>query len=141
MLLWGSGRPAGACMALWALLPTSSVEHAVPCAHQLLQSPSQRSLHNAPIFRLLLKVAVNGTHQCDFLNFCGGSGPQHSADLCLATQEVCRILSTQTTWCHDTPSCVCTGSIRQNPVGRQSRCQMPPIPTSGLHLIAFAVPS
>ena len=26
---------------------------------------SQRSLHNAPIFRLLLKVAVNGTHQCD----------------------------------------------------------------------------
>ena len=38
---------------------------------------SQRSLHNAPIFRLLLKVAVNGTHQCDFLNFCGGSGSQH----------------------------------------------------------------
>ena len=32
---------------------------------------SQRSLHNAPIFRLLLKVAVNGTHQCDFPNFCG----------------------------------------------------------------------
>ena len=26
---------------------------------------SQRSLHNAPIFRRLLKVAVNGTHQCD----------------------------------------------------------------------------
>ena len=39
-------------------------------------SASQRSLHNAPIFRLLLKVAVNGTHQCDFLNFCGGLGPQ-----------------------------------------------------------------
>jgi len=38
---------------------------------------SQRSLHNAPIFRLLLKVAVNGTHQCDFLNFCGGFGSQH----------------------------------------------------------------
>ena len=34
--------------------------------------PSQRSLHNAPIFRLLLKVAVKGTHQCDLLNFCGG---------------------------------------------------------------------
>ena len=32
---------------------------------------SQRSLHNAPIFRLLLKVAVNGTHQCGFFNFCG----------------------------------------------------------------------
>ena len=37
---------------------------------------SQRSLHNAPIFRLLLKVAVNGTHQCDFQNFCGALGPQ-----------------------------------------------------------------
>ena len=34
---------------------------------------SQRSLHNAPIFRLLLKVAVNGTHQCDLLNFCGAA--------------------------------------------------------------------
>ena len=42
----------------------------------LHQCVSQRSLHNAPIFRLLLKVAVNGTHQCDFLNFCGGLGPQ-----------------------------------------------------------------
>ena len=30
---------------------------------------SQRSLQDAPIFRLLLKVAVKGTHQCDFLNF------------------------------------------------------------------------
>ena len=30
---------------------------------------SQRSPHNAPIFRLLLKVAVNGTHQCELLNF------------------------------------------------------------------------
>ena len=36
---------------------------------QFLFFTSQRSLHNAPIFRLLLKVAVNGTHQCDFLNF------------------------------------------------------------------------
>ena len=42
-------------------------------AHLLL---SQRSLHDAPIFRLLLKVAVNGTHQCDFLNFCGALGLQ-----------------------------------------------------------------
>ena len=32
---------------------------------------SQCSLHNASIFRLLLKVAVNGTHQCESLNFCG----------------------------------------------------------------------
>ena len=38
---------------------------------------SQRSLHNAPIFRLLLKVAVNGTHQCDFSNFCGAWSSNH----------------------------------------------------------------
>ena len=49
---------------------------------------SQRSLHNAPIFRLLLKVAVNGTHQCDFQNFWGTLGSQlmlfmwHLADHC-----------------------------------------------------------
>ena len=36
---------------------------------------SQCSLHNAPIFRLLLKVAVNGTHQCESLNFCGAFCP------------------------------------------------------------------
>jgi hypothetical protein len=39
-------------------------------------SISQRSLQDAPIFRLLLKVAVKGTHQCDFINFCGGVTPQ-----------------------------------------------------------------
>ena len=31
-------------------------------------SISQRSLHNTPIVRLLLQVAVHGAHQCDFLN-------------------------------------------------------------------------
>ena len=36
---------------------------------------SQRSLQDAPIFRLLLKVAVKGTHQCDFENFCGACAP------------------------------------------------------------------
>tara|TARA_B100000683_G_C12209389_1_gene440097 strand:- start:129 stop:425 length:297 start_codon:yes stop_codon:yes gene_type:complete len=36
---------------------------------------SQRSLHNEPIFRLLLKVAVKGTQQCEFLNFCGVYSP------------------------------------------------------------------
>ena len=48
--------------------------------------PSQRFLHDAPIFRLLLKVAVNGTHQCDFLNFCGALGPNKSgtaAQVCI----------------------------------------------------------
>ena len=39
---------------------------------------SQCSLHNVPIFRLLLKVAVNGTHQCESLNFCGASCPNFS---------------------------------------------------------------
>ena len=40
---------------------------------------SQRSLHSAPIFRLLLKVAVNGTHQCDSHNFWGAlSSNKHS---------------------------------------------------------------
>ena len=48
------------------------------CPFEAFQSlPSQRSLHNAPIFRLLLKVAVKGTHQCDFMNFCGTLGSQH----------------------------------------------------------------
>ena len=37
--------------------------------HKFRQVASQRSLHNAPIFRLLLKVAVNGTHQCDSIEF------------------------------------------------------------------------
>ena len=32
---------------------------------------SQRSLHSAPIFRLVLKVAGNGTHQRDSHNFWG----------------------------------------------------------------------
>ena len=43
---------------------------------------SQRSLQDAPIFRLLLKVAVKGTHQCDFTNFWGSPGlPTTSAPL------------------------------------------------------------
>ena len=47
---------------------------------------SQRSLHNAPIFRLLLKVAVKGTHQCDFFNFCGASGPNKQIRMQRITQ-------------------------------------------------------
>ena len=39
---------------------------------------SQRSLQSAPIFRLLLKVAVKGTHQCDFTNFWGAFELQHN---------------------------------------------------------------
>ena len=50
------------------------VGHAVVCAcskHIRVMQWLQRSLHSAPIFRLLLKVAVNGTHQCDSHNFWG----------------------------------------------------------------------
>ena len=47
----------------------------LPNSKGLGNRPSQRSLHNAPIFRLLLKVAVKGTHQCDLSNFCGGFWP------------------------------------------------------------------
>ncbi len=36
---------------------------------------SQCSLHNALIFRLLQKVAVNGTHQCESVIFCGAFRP------------------------------------------------------------------
>ena len=49
---------------------------------------SQRSLHNAPIFRLLLKVAVNGTHQCDFPNFCGHHCPTYASDPIFASESV-----------------------------------------------------
>ena len=56
---------------------------------------SQRSLHYAPIFRLLLKVAVNGTHQCDFLNFCGASVP------------TIMYVTTSSHVCYNIPSHVC----------------------------------
>ena len=46
---------------------------------------SQCSLHNAPIFRLLLKVAVNGTHQCESLNFCGTLVPTMSLLPCVVS--------------------------------------------------------
>ena len=58
---------------------------------------SQRSLHNAPIFRLLLKVAVNGTHQCDFLNFCGGLGPQHGYTA-LCRRRMYQNITQKSTW-------------------------------------------
>ena len=45
------------------------------CQTQLVLLPSQHSLHLAPIFRLLLKVAVKGMHQCDLSNFCRDSVP------------------------------------------------------------------
>ena len=65
------------CCKLVATLETHWL-HFTP-ADSLLRpqsGASQRSLQDAPIFRLLLKVAVKGTHQCDFLNFCGALVPQ-----------------------------------------------------------------
>ena len=59
------------------------------CACRTQSMPSQRSLHNAPIFRLLLKVAVNGTHQCDFHNFCGASGLQQCLLLIIIHPLLC----------------------------------------------------
>ena len=58
--------------------PGSDVTHLVVLGGRVSRHEvsSQRSLHNAPIFRLLLKVAVNGTHQCDYSNFCGSLGSQ-----------------------------------------------------------------
>jgi len=50
------------------------------------EQSSQRSRHSPPIFRLLLKVAVNGTHQCDFHNFWGASAP---TDVLHSPAEVC----------------------------------------------------
>ena len=48
-----------------------AVANFLPSRSDMIQESlaSQHSLQNAPIFRLLLKVAVNGMHQCDFLNF------------------------------------------------------------------------
>ena len=51
---------------------------------------SQCSLHNAPIFRLLLKVAVNGTHQCESLNFCGDLCPNHFSASVTLVFPICR---------------------------------------------------
>ena len=63
-----------------ALLQRTAIAQLAANAHAYRREAeaSQRSLHNAPIFRLLLKVAVKGTHQCDFFNFCGAHGPNKS---------------------------------------------------------------
>ena len=53
----------------------------------MLADSSQCSLHNAPIFRLLLKVAVNGTHQCESLNFCGTLVPTDCYYYCYADSK------------------------------------------------------
>ena len=67
--------------------PESDVTHPFVLAGRVSchEVSSQRSLHNAPIFRLLLKVAVNGTHQCDYANFCGNLGSQRLGATCMSS--------------------------------------------------------
>jgi len=74
------------------------------CDNAVKPSPSQCSLHNAPIFRLLLKVAVNGTHQCESLNFCG--------DLCPNNQlTTCRLLFPCLSFCLSVSAFLCVRFI------------------------------
>ena len=100
---WGGGPPGKTLGCCQLLIPAVWLMHFPELTSYMwlnrfnaslnLALPSQRSLHNAPIFRLLLKVAVNGTHQCDFLNFCGGLGPQHTMYLRLAGWPAMCVLS------------------------------------------------
>jgi hypothetical protein len=67
-------RPQGNCKRV---CKTTLLFHLAYCISGGSSSGlSQRSPHNAPIFRLLLKVAVRGTHQCDSQNFCAAFGLQ-----------------------------------------------------------------
>ena len=116
---WGLGWPT--CVARCDFTPhtlhltphTSLRSHSNPghqgtCAPKEDEAPSkpnlgvsQCSLHNAPIFRLLLKVAVNGTHQCESLNFCGTYVPikAYVIDVCVQGMEEEGGEYTNTTWC------------------------------------------
>jgi len=64
LIVYMGGLPVCAMKGRYMIVFTTGTGHLLCCS-------SQRSLHNAPIFRLLLKVAVNGTHQCESHNFCG----------------------------------------------------------------------
>jgi hypothetical protein len=66
---------------------------------------SQRSLHNEPIFRLLLKVAVKGTHECDFANFLREFCSQHhpfrlrpGGNVCAQRSRISRARSVARMW-------------------------------------------
>ena len=52
------------------------------------QKLSQRVLHTVPIFRLLLKVAVNDAHQCDSRHF-WGAVLQHYTAVDVCEEEMC----------------------------------------------------
>ena len=64
------------CDSRLLVLAQHSCTHRFQCSKfqvptSLHDPSSQCSPYNAPIFRLLLMVAVNGTHQCESQNFCG----------------------------------------------------------------------
>ena len=58
------GAPPGRSETQFSLFSQFSTHLSPPSSYE-------RTLHNAPIFRLLLKVAVEGAHQCDVLIFYG----------------------------------------------------------------------
>ena len=72
---WKSANPISWCRLLGCRPEEKAVNQMIVQEWLPHCQASQCSLHNAPIVRLLLKVAVNGTHQCESLNFCGAPGP------------------------------------------------------------------
>ena len=68
------GGPVGAAASRRNKRNTTVISNAKGAGTCGQHRSSQRSLQDAPIFRLLLKVAVKGTHQCDFFNFWGSLG-------------------------------------------------------------------
>jgi hypothetical protein len=43
----------------------------------------QKMCNNVQALAFLQKVGVNGTHQCDFLSFCGGLGLEQRPHVCM----------------------------------------------------------
>ena len=70
--------PQDVCFVLRTPLHNHACPFCMSASSQICEPASQCSLHSEPIFRLLLKVAVNGTHQCESLNFCGTVCPNPS---------------------------------------------------------------
>ena len=65
-------HPKYRILSMWSFWRWLLLSLGCPVCSQAPPVPlSQRVFHAAPIFRLLLKVAVEHMHQCDFLNFWG----------------------------------------------------------------------
>ena len=56
----------------------ASIKPTICTQLEIMLSASQCSLQYEPIFRLLLKVAVNGTHQCESHQFLQGLRPNNT---------------------------------------------------------------